>query len=265
MKLMRYIFVLIASLALQNASAQIFTTVIDEEALRFRVKQIDEFFDRFNYETNYKGEKPKDPSDRDEHKKNLLTIFNLEKFLTENEEMDSTLIRFVDYVMDNNVKIHYEDTTWVAEACGSFTCDGKKHDVVLLLKTERVKDVIFKWVITDVQSSFFNRFPFKPKDNIIISPAEHGIGFMTLPETLNLNKLSIGTTFYNGYKRNYLVLFDYLMATGKIKMNAITKVLYHFRLKDFNFDVERIEKEKGYNQGWLINSITINNQQENEK
>ena len=47
---------------------------------------------------------------------------------------------------------------------------------------------------------------------------------------------------------------------GKLKMNAITKVKYHFHTKEVDFDVERIEKGKEYNQGWLINSINFKNQ-----
>ena len=255
MKLFKYLLSVVLLLSFQNMEAQIFTNVIDETALQFRVKQIDEFFVRFNYETDYKGEKPKLPYSREEHKKNLLTLLNIEKFTNANHQLDSIASKFVDHIIDDSIQIHYEDTTWFSEARGSLVYNGKIRDVTVILKTERIKDVMYKWVVKDIQSSLFSPFPKEPKDSITISPAEHGIGFMTIPETFNLNKASVGTSFAKGYQRHNLIIFDFLMATGKIKMNAITKVIFHFQLKDFDFDVERIEKDTGYNQGWLINKI----------
>ena len=248
----------------QLVSAQIFTHVFDENALQFKVKQIDEFFVRFNYETDYKGDKPLDKSDKEAQKKNLLTLFNLDKYSKSNHDVDDIANRFADYIIDNGVKIHYEDTIWCAEAKGTIVSGGKNYDIVFWLKPERVQDVIFRWVITDVESSLFKQFPEHPKDSISISPAEHGIGFITLPETFNLNKSAVGTSFFKGYSRNRLVVFDYLMALGKIKMNPITSVVYHFHLNEADFDVERIEKEKGYNQGWLINKIIIKKEAQHE-
>ena len=243
-----------------SSEAQIFTPVIDETALQFRVKQIDEFFARFNFETNFMGEAIQDSTDKEMRKKNLLTLVNLDKFKDKDNKTDSVLNRFVDYVIDKNIKIHYADSTWAAEAIGSVMYEGKKYDITFTLKTEQIKDVIYKWVVTEIETPLFKKFPVKPKNVITISPAEHGIGFMTLPETFNLNKSAVGTTFEKGYQRNNLVLFDYLMSSGKMKMNAIIKVKYHFSTKDVDFDVERIEKDKEYNQGWLINYIHFKNQ-----
>ena len=79
MKNVKLLLLAVSLLILQRINAQIFTPVFDEDALQFRVKQIDEFFARFNYETDYKGENPKDSINKEEHRKNLLTIINLEK------------------------------------------------------------------------------------------------------------------------------------------------------------------------------------------
>ena len=246
---------LIQAMSFQNVEAQIFTTVFDEDALQFRVKQMDEFFTRFNYEIDGMGNAPKDTTDMKEYRKSILTLCNLDKYKNEKGEIDATLTKFIDYVVENNIKIHYEDSTWQAEAKGTISFENKKYDITYFLKTEYVSHFIFKWVLVDIQTPLFEQFPIQPTGIITISPAEHGIGFMTLPETYNLNKTMVGTTFEKGYKRNHLVVFDYLMAVGKIKVNTITKVIYHFYLKNVDFDVERIEKEKGYNQGWLINKI----------
>lgn len=241
-----------------SLNAQIFSTVIDETALQFRVKLIDEFFDRFNYEVDYKNEKPQHPIDKEKRKINFLTLLNLDKFMSSANKLDPLARSFVDYVIDNDEKIAYEDSTWNAEAIGSFIYEKKKYDIVLILKTEHVKNCIYRWVISDIKSSFFKQFPSKPDGSLTIPPSEHGISFISLPEMFNLNKTALACAYEKGYSRNNLVVFDFLMAIGKINMNAITKVVFHFHLKNFDFDVERIEKEKGYNQGWLINKIIDN-------
>ena len=218
------------------------------------MKQIDEFFTRFNLETNYKGETIKDSHKKEEYKKNLLTLLNLEKFYS-NNQIDSIANNFIDYIIENDIKIHYEDTTWYAKVLCSFDYEGKKYEATLKLNTEKIQGFRYKWVIADIDSPFFKNYPIIPEDSIIISPADHGIGFITLPETLNLNNTAVSTTFSKGYSRNYLFIFDYLMTRNKIKIKSIKKVIYHFEVKNYSFDVERIEKNDGYNQGWLINNI----------
>ena len=255
MKRLSFTLIIINFFLFQTMNAQIFTSVIDETALQFKVKQVDEFFDRFNYVIDYKGDAPIDVADREARRKNFLTLLNLDKFSKNNKNLDSIANEFVNYIIENDVKIHYEDSSWCAEAKGTLVFEGKKYDVTLYLKTEQIRDVMYKWVVSEIESPLFNQFSKKTEGSITISPAEHGIGFMTVPETFNLNNYVVGTTFVKGYQRNNLTVFDFLMTTGKIKMSHITKVVYHFNLSEFDFDVERIERTEGYNQGWLINNI----------
>ena len=238
-----------------SVRAQIFTTVIDETALQFRVKLIDEFFERFNYQTNYRGEKTILPYNKEERKNNFKTLLNLNKFSLEKDKLDSISQQFMDYVINNDIKISYEDTTWAAEAMGSFTYMKKNYARALVLRTELVKDCIYKWVVSDIQSPLFDNFPLVPDGALTIPPSDHGISFISLPEMFNLNKTAIANAYQKGYHRNNLVVFDFLMASGSIVMKEIKKVIFHFHLKQFDFDVEKVENDKGYNQGWLINNI----------
>lgn len=257
---MKYIVLVVSFLLFSNiCRSQILSTVINETALQFRVKQVDEFFQRFNYEVRYTGEKPSDSRNSEQGRKNLMTLFNIDKFMKPNHQMDSLAEDFIEYVLKNNVKIHYADTCWYAEAKTSIVCDGKKHNATLILKTEHVKDVIYHWVIADVQSPLFASFPSKPKGHLSISPAEHGVGFISVPESINLNRSALATAMPRGYKRDVLNVLDYLFASGKAKLGPITNVQYRFNIGEYSFVLEHIEKEKGYNQGWLINSIEKNN------
>lgn len=239
------------------ANAQVFTNGIDERELILKVKQVDEFMQRFNYEVDSNGEAPEKASDKEARKKNMLTIANLDVFGNAKHEPDSLLNAFLDYVVESNQRLHYEDTTWMAEATSSVLYAGKKYPLTFLLRTERVKDVIFKWAIAKVESPLFKCLGDTLKAHPSISPADHGIGFMTLPETLNLNKQSVRSFFSKGYRPDARVVFEYMVASGLLKVQAVTKVVYHFHLPKADFTVERIEKPNSYNQGWLINSIQL--------
>ena len=260
-KLLLLLFVILIS---TTTEAQIFTQVIDEQELQFKVKLIDEFFRRFNYETNYKGEPIVEqsdslPSDTVMKRKNLMTLFNLDSFMNANKEMDSISTEFLDYVIKNNKKIHYADTTWYAETMSSVIMDGKSYPIKIFLHTEHVKDVIYKWAITDVESSLFSNLVDSVDLKISIMPGAHGSSFITLPETINLNAESVRSLFSSNYKPCILTVFDYLISTGKLKIQNITKVIYHFQLDAYEFTVERFEKEKSYNKGWLISKIIKRN------
>lgn len=244
-------------LSIQQMPAQIMTTVIDETALQFRVKQIDEFFTRFNFETDYKGDKPLSDTIKEERVKNMLTLFNLDKYKNPKNEIDSVVYQLIDYVIDNETSIHYEDSTWYAEAFGSVVFEGKKQPFTYVLKPEQIEKMMYHWVISDVHSPLFSSFEDLQNGKITLSPAEHGVAFMSVPETLNLNADKVGTCFAKGYERNNLPIFDFLMFTKKLKVDPITKVIFHFKLGDYTFSVERIEKEQSYNQGWLINDIQL--------
>lgn len=256
----KILLLLFITLAGSTTEAQIFTQVIDEQELQFKVKLIDEFFRRFNYETNYKGEpiveQPDSmPVDTVTKRKNLMTLFNLDTFMNAHKEMDSISTDFLDYVIRNNKKIHYADTTWYAEAVSSAIVDGKSYPIRIFLHTEQVKDVMYKWTITDVESNLFSHLVDSVNPKISIMPGAHGSSFITLPETINLNAKSVRSLFGKNYKPCILTVFDYLVSKGKLKMQNVTKVIYHFRLDDYEFTVERFEKEKSYNQGWLISRI----------
>jgi len=245
------------------ANAQIFTQVIDEQELQFKVKLIDEFFRRFNYETDYKGDPIETnndsiPLDTVAKRKNLMTLFNLDKFANKNKKLDSISSAFLDYVIKNDKKIHYADTTWRAEAVSSFTMDGKSYPLRLFLKPEHVKDFIYKWVITDAQSPIWHSLNDTVKVSVNIFPGAHGSSFITVPELINLNATSVRAMFPNGYKTNNLTIFDYFVSTGKAKIQHITNVIYHFYIDDYYFTVERFEREKTYNKGWLISNIIKN-------
>lgn len=261
MKNLLVLIFLFALIVTNKVDAQIFTQVIDEQELQFKVKQIDEFFQRFNFETNYKGESVTEqndsiPVDTLLKRKGLMTLLNLDTFANKENGLDSVSTDFLNYVINNDKKIHYTDTTWYAEAVSSFVMDGKCFPIRFTLKTENVKDVIYKWVISSVETPVFDCLTDTVKSVLSIMPGAHGSSFITLPEVLNLNAKNAQVLFEKNYHTNKLTVFAYLLSTGKVKLQNVTKVIYHFQLDDYVFIVERFEKENSYNKGWLISKIT---------
>lgn len=254
------------AIAVNSTKAQIVSAYIDETELEFKVKLIDEFFRRFNYETDYKGNYIETMADSVQNntilkRKNLMTLFNLEVFTNKNKELDSIATSFLDYVIKNNKKIRYEDSSWFAEAKCSYLMGGKSHPMCFVLKTELAEDSIYKWVITDVRAELFSHLKDSINSKISIMPGAHGTSFIALPEVINLNAKNVRAFFCKDYKANPLSLFEYLITTGKMKIQNVTKVAYHFQLDDYNFTVERFERDKTYNKGWLISKITKINEE----
>ena len=240
-----------------TALAQFAYTVIDENELQYKVKQIDEFMQRFNHEILPDGSRVtygnKEEFNAGRHR-NLAILFNHDKFAANDSTLTPEAERFVTYIIDNNLTINYADTTWRA----ILTCDAlhnaKKSTVTLILRVEKVAEAEYKWVIADAAGKLFGVLPDTVKP-LLISPAEHGIGFFTLPRTIESEPKAVSTLDYAGHRNDRLSIFNYLVATRALRLSSVRSVMYRYRAGEYTFDVERIEKPSSYNKGWLINNI----------
>lgn len=232
--------------------------VIDETQLQFRVKQVDEFMRRFNFDTLYDGSKPVDTVSLDERLKNMYTVFRLENFKSDDGTPNKLMTDFCTYIVKNNLRLEYEDNNWMAEVVCDAKMDGKRHKISLLLQTEHIKDVLYKWVLVDAKADFMDNLSTVSKDSLFISPAEHGIGFITLPSIINLSVSDVNTVFKKDWIPDRLSVFSYLVSSKKLSLLAVDKVIYHWTLGDYSFDVERFEGENSSNQGWLVSKIVLN-------
>lgn len=255
------IFCCVAAMA--ETHSQIFTQVIDEQELNCRIKQIDEFFMRFNYKIDYAG-KPVEPQESDSepdslrHFKTTASLLNLDKFATGHNSLDSIASEFVDYVINSDVNLHYEDTTWHAMVTCSALYNGKPQSLTLRMQPERVQDEIYKWVISDVFSPLVDCMKDSCNMNLRIFPGAHGGSFITIPEFINLNTSDIHALFCKGYEPTSLAAFEYLIKTGKLKLQNVTGVKYSFHTPEYDFIVEQFSKKNTYNNGWLISTIIKN-------
>lgn len=247
-------------LSVCSAGAFIFTQGVDERALESKVKQIDEFFSRFNFESGFNVAVaytvPSDTLAADSVMKtgHLASLLDLERFTVDGKP-DSTALEFIGHVIRNNRKINYADSTWCAEATATCVYGGKTYPLNLFLRTQHIRNSMYKWVISDVRSPLFANITDSIGGQAVILPGEHGVSFISLPETVNLNNTSVQSLFGNGYTPDARVVFAWLVADGRLKMKNVTKVRYHFTLDNYHFTVERLEREGTYNNGWLITEI----------
>ncbi|MBD5265922.1 MAG: hypothetical protein HDS44_03030 [Bacteroides sp.] len=231
---------------------------IDETMLELRVKQIDEFMRRFNFDTTYDGKTPTDSADRNERLKNMYTVFRLDNFRNGSGELDSLMTDFCNYMIDRGIRLEYENDNWIAEVVCNATLDGKKRKVSLFLQPEQISDIRYKWVLTDADADFLRTDDKSGKTSLFISPAEHGISFITLPRIINLDVSEINTIFKKDWSPDNLSVLSYLIANKKLVLSSVNKVTYHWDIGDYTFDVERFEGENSPNQGWLVSNITKN-------
>lgn len=243
-----------------NCFSQILPDSIDERALQFKVKQIDEFMNRFNYDVSYDGTRVKDRENIELRKKNMYTLFNLDQFGDSLGYPNELVKKFSDDIIRKDIHIHYEDTTWQAELVCEVTFSNKQRKISLLLQTEKIREYEYKWVIANVSGDLFETSDLPEPQKLLISPAEHGINFITLPTTITNHSKAVAALSPQGHREDKLSIFNFLVSHGILKIRSIKEVKYHFNVPNYYFEVERIEKDRSYNTGWLINKIEINHQ-----
>ena len=108
----RIIIVAVFSLAvMQGAIAQVLITPFNEKLLQGRVKQVEEFFSRFNLEESWDGKPIADKNDATLRRKYLRTLFDADRFSAGKGKLNATAEKFIDNVVDNGCRLHFEDST----------------------------------------------------------------------------------------------------------------------------------------------------------
>ncbi|HEY5125267.1 MAG TPA: hypothetical protein VIK14_16170 [Ignavibacteria bacterium] len=236
----------------------------NERIFRVRIKQFNEFIDRFNYKTNFNGDtvdsvfKLKIPRDR-----LINSLFDLKdpridpsnkkyskKYRDEKKE-------FIDDVVQRNLLIHKYSDKIIAEAKSRIVYKGITNSISILLKQEIVGEDMVKWVITNVKGDIFDFLQTDTAFLRFIPPSSNETDFMNLKRALeDTNHLQYYAS--KNYDPDYLTLFFYMINSKLIKFEYVEEIIYHIvdvpgwyiKVKEFN----RIEM----NSGWLITDVGKN-------
>ena len=131
----------------------------DEKMLQARVKQLDEFFARFNYEEDVRNVKIIDRSDTIMRKKYIFSLFNEDLFKISNDSLVKLVNQFASYVVKYDFKLRFTDEQWFAEANCKVKYKGQEKKLQLVLKPEKIKGFEYKWVIVSAHADFLNMEP----------------------------------------------------------------------------------------------------------
>ncbi len=240
-----------------NANCQNLTNRFDENRLQIRVKQLDEFIERFNYTTNIEGNKI-NTFDISKRKNYILGLFN-QKIIPADKPDSMLLIinNFINTVCNKKTEnfIHFEDANWYAQAYCKVKFKNKIHDISIVLKPEKIKEFEYKWVIAAVETDFLKLKPEKRNPGLMISPVDNEVNFMSLPDITNENSTNVLNYAGSNYQTDELSVFFALIKTGLLKIQNVQNIKYHYlQIPEWIFTVEHFERDSE-NVGWLISSI----------
>ena len=229
----------------------------NEYQMKARVKQLDEFVSRFNYEKDIEGIVVKNQQDTAKRKIYVASLFNKELVTNAKENVLQVYYEFIETVINPSkpVYLHFSDTNWTAQAICKAVFKGKPVQISLFLKTEKINDDEYKWVINSVKGEIFDLKPDKKNPGLMISPVDNELSFMSLADIDGAAGRNIVNYSYKNYSADKLSVFNTLIYNELLNIEYVQKIVYHFyQVSGFIFTVEHFERESN-NAGWLISSI----------
>ncbi len=233
-----------------------------EKHFVYEVKQIDEFFERFNDEKGsfirgvYKAHHVKFNIPR---QRLIRSLFNYE-----NMSKDSVMInKFVSDVTKKKKPIYLDfyGDDWYAELTCKFKYNSSSIVIPVIMKIEMTQNKGSKWMIVAVGSSNLKSkivvtemAQSKVKSNII-SPTSNGTNFVSLKRAFD-DKENLSDYFESTYmKRSNMLEFYNAILNREIEFLDVIKLKYHFLVADkWIFTVEDFIREE-LNSGWLIDHM----------
>ena len=236
--------------------------IAEEKHFVYEVKEIDEFFERFNDEQGsfirgvYKVHHVKFNIPRE---RLIRSLFNFE-----NTSKDSVLInQFVSDLTKKKKPIYldYYGDDWYAELSCKFKCNSSFIVVPVIMKIEMTQNKGSKWMIVAVGSSTLKskivvtemaQSKIKTK---ILTPTSNGTNFVSLKRVFE-DKENLSDYFESAYlKSSNMLEFYNAILNRDIDFLDVIKIKYHFLLAGrWIFTVEDFPREE-LNSGWLINHI----------
>jgi hypothetical protein len=233
-----------------------------EKHFVYEVKEIDEFFERFNDEKGsfirgvYKAHHVKFNIPR---QRLIRSLFNYE-----NMSKDSVMInKFVSDVTKkkNPIYLDYYGDDWYAELTCKFRYHAATIEIPVIMKIEMAQNMGSKWMIIAVGPSALKSkivvtemAQSKVKTNII-SPTSNGTNFVSLKRVFE-DKENLSDYFESAYsKSSHMLEFYNAILYGDIDFLDVIKIKYHFLLPArWIFTAEDFIREE-LNSGWLINHM----------
>ncbi|MFT3701382.1 MAG: hypothetical protein QM802_03390 [Agriterribacter sp.] len=232
-----------------------------EKHFIYEIKQVDEFFERFNDDKDsfirkvYASYKKKYNIKREDLVK---TLFNYETNSWNPVIIDS----FISYITNKEHPklLNFYGKNWYAEANCRFQYEGTEIDVPVILKLDADANNRARWIIESVKKN-----PFPPAGNDLkitvkdrskfIHPASHTNNFIALSKALE-DKENLPVYFDESFfRRDNSTAFFATILYNRAQLLYVKSIRYHFLQVDgWVFTVESFPR-KSLNSGWLISSL----------
>jgi hypothetical protein len=233
-----------------------------EKHFIYEVKEIDEFFERFNDDPGsfirgvYKARHTRFNIDR---QRLIRSLFNYE-----NRGWDSVMVnQFISDVTRKKkpVYLDFYGDDWYAELTCKFKYNASFIDIPVIMKIEMTPNKGSKWMIVAVgacglKSKILVKEMTQSKINTkFIPPTSQGTNFVSLKRAFE-DRENLSSYFERVYfKRSNMPEFYNAVLNREIEFMNVIKVKYHFLLAGkWIFTVEDFPRES-LNSGWLINEI----------
>ncbi|MCD4770641.1 MAG: hypothetical protein K8R35_10800 [Bacteroidales bacterium] len=217
-----------------------------------RIKQFNEFVDRFNYKTDFNGDKidssfmVKYPRERYlEHLFDRDTSSAIDPLLAE---------KFINYVDSNNLYAYKYSNKIIAAARTKVLSGEKTETLTIFLNQEIVGDDMVKWVILDVKGSPLNFMEEDTTHIRFISPSSNETNFINLKRAME-DTTHLQDYAHINYRYDPLSVFFYCLNKNIIEIEHVEKLSYYIiDIPGWCFKIEEFNRP-GYNSGWLISGL----------
>jgi hypothetical protein len=237
----------------------------NERNFLVRTKQFNEFVDRFNYITDFIGNKidtgfkVKFPRD-----KMIQSLFDLKDPRIEKNSKSwsdnyiGLKTAFINEVIHKNLLINKYSDKIIAEAKSRIIYKGTPQIISIFLTQEIVGNDMVKWVIMNTKGDIFNFNKSDTSSIRFIPPSSNETDFINLKRALEDTE-NLKDYASKDYNPDNLSIFLFMINSGLVRFEYVEEVVYHIidipgwyiKLKEFN--------RNEMNSGWLITEVKKNN------
>lgn len=234
-----------------SARAQLYSG--HEENFAYKVKQIDEFFERFNDDGTLIKDYVFEHYDGMELSREdlLMSLFDMKSTQLEKEEVQ----QFLQLVNDpeNPVTLSFYDQDWYARVKCRVLYEGKERELLMLLCVQKEENGASKWAVHQVYGEFLNS-PKGNNPNASLNPVSHATDFMGLSRAFE-DPENLKAYLSSGFMDDQLSKFAIELQNNRISFQHVENISYHFfQVGGWLFSVENFQRPEK-NSGWLISRL----------
>ncbi len=241
---------LVILLALVHISFQVFgqeVTILNDAAQRellfAKVKQIDEFIHRFNFNVNKFNPEVLGIERREEQ----IPLLFERTYKSQNEQKVDDFSWAAMY----SPRLSFYNPNWYALVKCEAMYKSKLVHIDLTLKVQISENGGASWIIAGADTPFLYAKADCNDPSKMIPPSNNEVGFVGLYRVFN-DKNNLSAYYPNNYQPDYLSILLYAVKNGEIKFIQPLSIRYYFaQVSDWVFVVEHFNREEK-NSGWLI-------------